>query len=953
MVGNKTNVLALLALAGALSAVGCSDDPAPATDAGTDVPVTNDLGADAGPGDAGPGDAGPVDAGPGDAGPGDAGPGDAGPVDAGPVDAGPVDAGPLDAGPGDAGPMRMARTTPTNGSAVAISADNAITVAVNRTAHSVAVFNSSTLSAMTPSVARTALLAVADAEPWAVVLSNDGNTAYVALRRTGEVLQVNNLRTAPALGMRVRVGSEPTGIAISPTGATVYLANWSDGTVTEVATATMTVTRTVDLNVSLASTGALGNNITPRPAMAHPRALVVTNDGDGEDGDETVFVTEFFSQARTAGIIPTDDSAFDLNRQGLVYRYNAGSGTVAAPIALSPVTDTGFRDSVGATSATTGQVTGCFPNQLYGATLGPGGRLYIPAVCASPRGPTGPVTGGGGTNNIRTQVHSVLFVVDTAMGAEIPAQRVLLSQRFNALYDAAAVDGASADRRMPLIPQDVAFVPGTGIAYVVSYGSDAVFRVQFADNGTVQEVGSTTARFINLAPGGAVAAGRLPVGIAVAPTGSRQALVINENSRNLSVINFATQAVGTVAESADAPTGAALEVNTGRRFFVTGLGRWSLNGQGWNSCESCHPDGQTDNVTWYFARGPRQTTSLDGTFDGQGNQRILNWTGIFDEVHDFELNTRGNSGGVGAIVHRNNDGATPPRVTNTDRIIFDGTPPVPPQLGTVTPQAGLSGSAANLMPTGTSTPRSTLADWNEINAYVRTIRAPRAPSNLVAADVTAGRTLFEQNNCAGCHGGSLWTIAQRFYTPSEVNNNPTTGRLSTVRYTLPTGFPAALNPAAGNDPMRSATLRLTPIAGANDQINCVLRNVGTFPAMLDPMTQAGVAPMGVRVREVRADMATAAQGASGFNPPALVGMNAGAPYFHAGNARTLEEALSETFQAHHRALSSNFLQNSSTRAAEIRQLTAFLLSIDDSTMPVAVPGAGAVGFNPVLCPTSL
>ena len=82
-------------------------------------------------------------------------------------------------------------------------------------------------------------------------------------------------------------------------------------------------------------------------------------------------------------------------------------------------------------------------------------------------------------------------------------------------------------------------------------------------------------------------------------------------------------------------------------------------------------------------------------------------------------------------------------------------------------------------------------------------------------------------------------------------------------------------------------------------------------------------------------------------------MNAGAPYFHAGNARTLEEALSETFQAHHRALSSNFLQNSSTRAAEIRQLTAFLLSIDDSTMPVAVPGAGAVGFNPVLCPTSL
>ncbi len=848
----------------------------------------------------------------------------------------------------------MARTTPTNGSAVAIAADNAVTVAVNRTADSVAVFNSSTLTGTPSTVARTALLPVANAEPWSVVLSNDGNTAYVVLRRAGEVLQVNNLRTAPALGMRTRVGSEPTGIAISPTGRTLYVANWNDGTVSELNAATMMVTRTVDLNVSLASTGSLGSNITPRAAMAHPRALVVTNDGDGDDADETVFVTEFFSQARTTGV-PTDDSAFDLNRQGLVYRYNAGSGTVAAPVTLAPVADTGFPDTVGSTSPTTGRATGCFPNQLSAVTEGRGGRLYVTAVCASPRGPTGPVAGAmtGSNNNFRTQVHAALFVVDSVAGAEIPAQRVMLSQRFHALYNAASVDLASPDRRMPLIPQDVTFVSGTNIAYVVSYGSDAVFRVQFADNGTVQEVGATTARFINLAPGGEVAAGRLPVGIAVAPTGGRQALVINENSRNLSVINFATQSVGSAVASADAPTGMAAEINTGRRFFVTGLGRWSLNGQGWNSCEACHPDGQTDNVTWFFARGPRQTTSLDGTFDNEGNQRILNWTGIFDEVHDFELNTRGNSGGVGAIVHRNNDGATPPRVTPADRIIFDGTTPVPPQVPTLTPQAGLSGSTARLMPSGGGTPASTLNDWNEINAYVRVIRAPRSPSNLQAADVTAGRTLFEQNNCAGCHGGSLWTIARRFYTPNEANNHPTTGALSLMRYTLPMGFPAALNPPAGNDVMRSATLRLTPFNGGADQINCVLRNVGTFPATLDMMTQAGVAPAGVRVREVRADMATAAQGATGFNPPALVGMSAGAPYFHAGNARTLEEVFSETFQVHHRALSTNFLQNATTRSAEIRQMTAFLLSIDDSTMPVAIPGMGAVGFNPVICPASL
>ena len=37
------------------------------------------------------------------------------------------------------------------------------------------------------------------------------------------------------------------------------------------------------------------------------------------------------------------------------------------------------------------------------------------------------------------------------------------------------------------------------------------------------------------------------------------------------------------------------------------------------------------------------------------NQRALNWTAIFDEMHDFELNTRGTSAGV-----RPGSGAAPP-----------------------------------------------------------------------------------------------------------------------------------------------------------------------------------------------------------------------------------------------------------------------------------------------------
>jgi hypothetical protein len=137
------------------------------------------------------------------------------------------------------------------------------------------------------------------------------------------------------------------------------------------------------------------------------------------------------------------------------------------------------------------------------------------------------------------------------------------------------------------------------------------------------------------------------------------AFVANDVSRNVSAIDLPQQIVAapirdprviaSTALPADAKSQAVLK---GKRFFNTGLGRWSLKGQGWGSCQSCHIDGLTDNVTWYFARGPRQSVSLDGTFassDG-ADQRILNWTAIFDEVDDFELNTRGVSGGVGALV---------------------------------------------------------------------------------------------------------------------------------------------------------------------------------------------------------------------------------------------------------------------------------------------------------------
>ncbi len=863
----------------------------------------------------------------------------------------PPDAAGEDAGPPiDAAIPLMARTSPTQGSAITLTSDDAIAVATNREAGTISVLAVTT--GATPSVTRTALLDVAGLEPWAAVIGGDDDTAYVVLRESHEVARVRYLRTAPALdATRVSTGSEPTGIAISPTGRYLYVACWGEGTVTVIDTASFTVARTIDLNDDLVASGALGT-VAARPALAHPRAITVTNDGDTDDADETVWVTEYFGQHRTSGL-PADDSAFDLAREGLVYRFGAADGSPLAPVRIAPVADTGFLDSTGA-------ATGCFPNQLQTAALS-NGRLYVTGVCASPRGPTGPVLDPAtnlpvaearGTANFKTEVHTTIFVVDAATGAELPAERVVLTDAFQDRYAAMSV-ADDATRRVPLIATDLQFVPESGIAYLTSYGSDAVFRVSFAADGSLREVGATANHFINLAPASGPAAGRLPIGLAIANGGSGVALALNEATRNVSLITFATQSVVAASEASPMPAADSAEAHVleGRRFFVTGLGRWSLRGQGWNSCEACHGDGLTDNVTWFFARGPRQSTSLDGSYDSADptQRRVFNWTAIFDEVHDFELNTRGNSGGIGAVV---DEVGMPAGVA--DRVHFDGTTPVPAgQTATTTPQAGLNGSLVAMMPGGPGAPgasgtiRSVLADWDRVADYIRTIRSPHAPVGLDAALVTAGRSLFEANNCAGCHGTSMWTSSRVFWTPSETNN-AAAGTLRTTSYTAPAMFPALLNPASAAAG-RTATLRFPagPTAGANDQIQCVVRAVGTFPATgTAPVLPAG-SPM--VIREVRTNMTTDAQGASGFNPPALLGGVTGAPYFHAGNARTLEEVFDPAFEAHYQALSENFLL-AGDRDLQVRQMVAFLLSIDEGSAAAAAP---SLGYSPQLCPSSL
>lgn len=856
----------------------------------------------------------------------------------------------------------------TRGGAAVLSQDERIAVIVNRSAGVVSVFTVDPSSGLDSPTMLSGLQEVQTgvaSEPWAAALAPDGNTAYVVLRREQRVARIANLRGAPTVDAHATVGSEPTAIAIAPSGRRLFVANWADGTISVIyiGDGEFYDAGTLDLNEALVTQNVLGS-VSPRRALAHPRALAITDDGDDDDGDETLYATEFYSQALHQPDLATDAKAYDRARQGIVYVKRLGTeGTSVAT--LAPVTNTGFSDSAG-------DPTGCFPNQLYGA-VATKDRLLVSGVCASPAGPLGPAMNADMTPspaNFKAVSHPAVFVVKG--DAEVPEERVLLTELLDTvLYPSDGVPADSAVRRMPLIPNDLAIAPhgaGSDIrACLPAFGADALFCLERRPDGWT--IGKPGARYADL--GGARPIGRLPIGAAVSRNGAF-ALVANDNTQNVSVVDLATYGVAqtTPATTQDASPEARRiresEANKGRAFFATGLGVWSYAGQAWASCEACHPDGLSDGVTWFFSRGPRRTISTAATFTGD-EQRILLWTGNVDEIHDVEGIVRSVHGGVGAVLRQY---PTEGVLSSDLRLYYDGSPPPGMAVRTGTLLTNLNGSLAGLV----NDPSTPVKEWNAVESYVRSVRTPRPPTGLDADLVARGRATFQAAGCAGCHGGPSWTLSRRFYAPGAANNGALPYDKTTVTPETLTGFLGTLRTRSYEVPLPLRTLNPPGASGSallrrfvppppevqspvdyaydaktalEDQINCVLRDVGTFPRGAGDV-QGITLPASTPVREVRADMTTVAQGATGFNVPSLLGLSVGAPYFHAGNARTLEEAFHQTFDAHLLALQPDLPL--AARTTVIQALVQFLLSIGDETAS-EWPMPGTTEHD--LCPRTL
>jgi YVTN family beta-propeller protein len=774
----------------------------------------------------------------------------------------------------DPGPGVLATGRATRSTTIDLTADDRWLAMVNSDEGSVSLFD--VQPGQESLVARVATSKkLAASEPAALAFHPDRQRLFVANRATGTVSRIVDVQSPyPRLDAELDVGGEPVGLALEPTGKTLWVSNWVTGKVHLIDTASMKVVREL----------AVGGN---------PWAIAITNDGDADGSDEKVLVTQFFGRPRPG----VESEGTDDGREGVVQVIDTYDPSRVREITLAPVEKCFVTPDL---------TSGCFPNQLLGITVNSAygyTRAYVVSVAASPRGPV----------LFNHNVQALVSVIDLESERELPQLTTNLNQGV-----AAQVDGDGDDtkgRRFLNTPNAIEFVngPDAAVGYVTAAGSDIVLRVAFGQDDSVR-VG--TPDVLN------IPVGQNPTGLVV--THRREApaaFVSNLISRDVSLLALGPQSKLKDIASGErpAPGTPEFDVLRGKRFFNTSTGIWSR--EGWGSCQSCHPLGLTDNVTWQFAAGPRQTISMDGQYASHdpSDMRALNWTAIFDETDDFENNTRGVSGGTGAV--RNDAG---PIVSATGAafsavVMEDGV--------TTENHQNLSGSMKFLSRNeDVCTNEETCPDWDQIDLYVQTIRSPRGDDGADTSDDYAldrGRELFEYGGCVKCHSGPKWTISRTFYTPEQFSGE-LGARLFEANRALATPLDVSSLLTLGLAP--DVNVDTTLLAGDDSDGGtpalirqaCNVRNVGTFGA------EGGAA-------EVRANQEPA-QGRNGFNPPSLLNIVTGAPFFHNGAAPTLDAVLDARFSAHFTAGNEYFYPTERERA----DLAAFLRSIDEDTVPFDV-----------------
>ncbi len=787
-------------------------------------------------------------------------------------------------------------TEPTTSSPIAMSEDKNHIWVVNPDNDTVSIINANTDTVIGN--------VVVGHEPQSVALGTivGGNyRAYIAAAADNKVTVINaTVGGSFTFDRNLTTGAEPWNVVASPDGNRIFVANSGQDTITVIRNDVTppTIIGSFNLRTSACNIGDPNRHF-------QPRGLAVTAD------NTKLYVTRFLSF--TGGATPKQGT--DNGRVGVVCRLTlntasttiGGALTTPTAVTLAPQ-NTGFADAnTNATSA--------FPNQMQSIVIR-GGRAYMPNIAASPSGPL--------KFNVDTQ--AFVNMIDGVNGAGTPTDAGIIN-----LHLGARTPEAGKTKLFFANPWAIAFdtPTGTGNAYVVSSGSDLLVKLTVDGTGVLANTtgGATTTRYIDLHDPAnpntsGVNAGKNPLGIVVrniAPANNK-AYVMNYISRNVSIVNLATDTVDKVVSLATLPSSGsdAEQIQVGAEIFFSSRGVFDggkfnrLSSEGWQSCSSCHFAGMTDGVVWSFGAGPRKSVSLNGTFNPHNpeDQRVLNYSAIFDEVEDFEANIRNVSG-------PGNLSAGPPAVLNPNQGLLIGdngdinaAPAVVNSF--VLPNRGRPQLTVTL-------PNST-KPWpalDALNVWVREgIRTPNGAlttaelpgSSLLATDVTAGRVLFFKAGCQTCHGGGKWTNSAKDFTSPPIGAKTET---------VPT-------PPAGVDPVGAQYL--PPF----------LQNIGSFNLGVS----GGTNPIGTNIGAI--EKATDGKDAlgkdhnldtfgDGYNVPSLLGIYAVPPYYHNGSCETLACVVGNTA---HRTVNST-RPDVLTSGVDQARVVAFLESLDAETLPAS------------------
>ena len=338
-------------------------------------------------------------------------------------------------------------------------------------------------------------------------------------------------RSSPSLGpdaftvvAEIPVGTEPRGLAMTPNGTKLFVANHTAGTVSIIDPGTRSVLGSI-------------------PVGGHPTAVAITNNGDADDQDERVFVTQFFAELIPGG----PGEGFDTGKRGIINTLTVAEPAVVSRITLSPLANAGFtanrtsfcpqtnpnlhRPDVAlfcpdvtapaGSPVMTQDPQGAFPNQLLSAVIR-GNRLFLPNIGAAPEPPV----------QFTVNVQALVHVVDTTRLVEQTALHVNLNSEI-ATEPLPANPTASLAR---LFGNDLVAIDANaaGTAFlIVSRGGNYVVRASLDANGKLILGAPNVVRFQT---------GNLPNGVVISADG-RRAYANNEANVSVTAMDLVTNTV--------------------------------------------------------------------------------------------------------------------------------------------------------------------------------------------------------------------------------------------------------------------------------------------------------------------------------------------------------------------------------------------------------------------------